>query len=139
MTHLAMAFTITHPGVTSALVGVRTMDHLDGLLTGLDVTLTDDILDRIDEIVPPGTDVGTLDQAYQPPALANPGLRRRLLAVQTLLQTLAHLGRWRSGPTHGGDRECQASHDGGAQRATRTVPVTHWSSSCCTFASATSA
>jgi aryl-alcohol dehydrogenase (NADP+) len=56
------------------------MDHLDGLLTGLDVTLTDDILDRIDEIVPPGTDVGALDQAYQPPALANPGLRRRPLA-----------------------------------------------------------
>jgi aryl-alcohol dehydrogenase (NADP+) len=53
------------------------MDHLDGLLTGLDVTLTDDILDRIDEIVPPGTDIGTLDQAFQPPALANPGLRRR--------------------------------------------------------------
>jgi aryl-alcohol dehydrogenase-like predicted oxidoreductase len=80
MTHLAMAFTITHPGVTSALVGVRTMDHLDGLLTGLDATLADDILDRIDEIVPPGTDVGILDQAYQPPALANPGLRRRLPA-----------------------------------------------------------
>jgi aryl-alcohol dehydrogenase-like predicted oxidoreductase len=77
MTHLAMAFTIAHPGVTSALLGARTMDHLDGLLAGLDVTLTDDILDRIDEIVPPGTDVGTLDQAYQPPALANPGLRRR--------------------------------------------------------------
>jgi aryl-alcohol dehydrogenase (NADP+) len=77
MTHLAMAFTIAHPSVTSALIGVRTMDHLDGLLTGLDVTLTDDILDRIDEIVPPGTDIGTLDQAFQPPALANPGLRRR--------------------------------------------------------------
>jgi aryl-alcohol dehydrogenase-like predicted oxidoreductase len=82
MTHLAMAFTIAHPGVTSALIGVRTMDHLDGLLAGLDVTLTNDILDRIDEIVPPGTDVGTLDQAYQPPALANPGLRRRLLAAR---------------------------------------------------------
>jgi aryl-alcohol dehydrogenase-like predicted oxidoreductase len=77
MTHLAMAFTIAHPGVTSALIGVRTMEHLDALLTGLDVTLTDDVLDRIDEIVPPGTDVSTLDQAYQPPALANPGLRRR--------------------------------------------------------------
>jgi aryl-alcohol dehydrogenase (NADP+) len=80
VTHLAMAFTIAHPGVTSALLGARTMDHLDDLLAGLDVTLTDDILDRIDEIVPPGTDVGTLDQAYQPPALANPGLRRRLPA-----------------------------------------------------------
>jgi len=77
MTHLAMAFTIAHPAVTSALIGVRTMDHLDGLLTGLNVTLTDDLLDRVDEIVPPGTDIGTLDQAYQPPALENPGLRRR--------------------------------------------------------------
>ncbi|MCP2163214.1 aldo/keto reductase [Goodfellowiella coeruleoviolacea] len=79
MTHLAMAFTIAHPGVTTALLGVRTMSHLDGLLAGLDVTLTDDVLDRIDEIVPPGTDVGTLDQAYQPPALENPNLRRRPL------------------------------------------------------------
>ena len=79
MTHLAMAFTIAHPGVTSALLGARTMDHLDGLLAGLDVTLTNDVLDRIDEIVPPGTDVGTLDQAYQPPALENPSLRRRPL------------------------------------------------------------
>ena len=70
MTHLAMAFAIAHPGVTSAIIGPRTMEHLDDLLAGLDVTLTDDILDRIDEIVPPGTDVGTLDQAYLPPALA---------------------------------------------------------------------
>ena len=71
MTHLAMAFTIAHPGVTSALIGVRTTDHLDSLLSGLDVTLSDDLLDRIDEIVPPGTDVGVLDQAYQPPALSS--------------------------------------------------------------------
>jgi aryl-alcohol dehydrogenase-like predicted oxidoreductase len=77
MTHLAMAFTIAHPGVTSALLGARTMGHLDDLLAGLDVSLTDDVLDRIDEIVPPGTDVGTLDQAYQPPALQDPNLRRR--------------------------------------------------------------
>jgi aryl-alcohol dehydrogenase-like predicted oxidoreductase len=77
MTHLAMAFTVAHPGVTSALLGARTMDQLDGLLAGLDVALTDDVLDRIDEIVPPGTDVGALDQAYQPPALQDPGLRRR--------------------------------------------------------------
>ncbi len=82
MTHLAMAFTIAHPGVTSALLGARTMDHLDDLLAGLDVTLTDDVLDRIDEIVPPGTDVGTLDQAYQPPALVLPSLRRRPLTTR---------------------------------------------------------
>ena len=77
MTHLAMAFTIAHPGVTSAILGPHTMEQLDDLLAGVDVALSDDILDRIDEIVPPGTDVGTLDQTYLPPALTDPGLRRR--------------------------------------------------------------
>ncbi len=83
MAHLAMAFAITHPGVTSALLGPRTLEQLDGLLAGVDVTLTDDILDRIDEIVPPGTDVGTLDQAYVPPAIQDPGLRRRPVAERS--------------------------------------------------------
>ena len=50
MTHLAMAFAIAHQGVTSAIVGPRTMSHLDDLLAGLDVALTDEILDQIDEI-----------------------------------------------------------------------------------------
>ncbi|MDT0300885.1 aldo/keto reductase [Streptomonospora wellingtoniae] len=77
LTHLAMAFATAHPGVTAAIVGPRTMSHLDDLLSGVDVALTGDILDRIDEIVPPGTDVGTLDQAYVPPALRQPSLRRR--------------------------------------------------------------
>lgn len=77
LTHLAMAFAIAHPGVTSAIVGPRTENHLDDLLAGVDVTLSDEILDRIDEIVPPGTDVGPLDQAYVPPALQNSNLRRR--------------------------------------------------------------
>jgi aryl-alcohol dehydrogenase-like predicted oxidoreductase len=80
ITHLAMAFTIAHPGVTSALAGARTMAYLDDLLAGLDVHLSDDLLDRIDEIVPPGTDVGTLDQDYTPPALQTAGLRRRPLS-----------------------------------------------------------
>jgi aryl-alcohol dehydrogenase (NADP+) len=79
MTHLAMAFAIAHPGVTSALLGARTMEQLDDLLAGVDVALTDEVLDRIDEIVPPGTDIGTLDQAYVPPALQETGLRRRPL------------------------------------------------------------
>ena len=82
MTHLAMAFTIAHPGVTCALLGARTQQQLDDLLAGLDVTLSDDVLDRIDEIVPPGTDVGALDQAYRPTALTDPGLRRRPLAAR---------------------------------------------------------
>jgi aryl-alcohol dehydrogenase-like predicted oxidoreductase len=77
MTHLAMAFAIAHPGVTSALLGPRTAEQLDDLLAGMSVTLTDEVFDRIDEIVPPGTDVGTLDQAYLPPALQHADLRRR--------------------------------------------------------------
>jgi aryl-alcohol dehydrogenase-like predicted oxidoreductase len=78
LTHLALAFAITHPGVTSAIIGPRTMEQLDDLLAAVDVTLSDEILDRIDEIVPPGTDVGAPDQsAYVPPALRRAGLRRR--------------------------------------------------------------
>ena len=78
MTHLAIAFAIAHPGVTSAIIGPRTHEHLDDLLAGVGVSLSEDVLDRIDAIVPPGTDVGAPDQsAYLPPALLTPGLRRR--------------------------------------------------------------
>ena len=62
---------------TSALLGARTMEQLDDLLAGVDVVLSDDVLDLIDEIVPPGTDIGTLDQAYVPPAIQKTELRRR--------------------------------------------------------------
>ena len=78
LTHLAMAFAITNPGVTCAIIGPRTMEHLDDLLAGAETTLTDEILDRIDAIVTPGTDVGTLDMAYNPPAIQQARLRRRL-------------------------------------------------------------
>ena len=77
LTHLAMAFVLAHPGVTSALIGPRTMAHLDDLLAGAEITLDDDLLDQIDKIVPPGTDIGTLDMAYQPPAIEHAELRRR--------------------------------------------------------------
>ncbi|WUH98984.1 aldo/keto reductase [Spirillospora sp. NBC_00431] len=77
LTHLAMAFAISHPGVTSAIIGPRTMEHLDDLLAGAKTVLPDEILDRIDAIVPPGTDIGRLDAAYDPPAVQQPRLRRR--------------------------------------------------------------
>ena len=80
MTHLAMAFAIAHPGVTSAIIGPRTMEQLDDLLAGADVTLDDEILDRIDEIAPPGTDAGPNDVAYTPPAVSTVRLRRRPVA-----------------------------------------------------------
>jgi aryl-alcohol dehydrogenase-like predicted oxidoreductase len=78
MTHLAMAFAIAHPGVTSAIIGPRTHQQLDDLLASVEVTLSDEILDRIDEIVAPGADIGAPDQsAYLPPAVVQPALRRR--------------------------------------------------------------
>ena len=80
LTHLAIAFAIAHPGVTSAILGPRTMEHLDDYLAGVDVVLTDDVLDRIDAIVAPGIDIGRLDMAYNPPAVTTPRLRRRDLA-----------------------------------------------------------
>ena len=83
MTHLAMAFAIAHPGVTSAIIGPRTMEQLDDLLAGADVTLDDEILDRIDEIAPPGTDAGPNDVAYTPPAISNASLRRRPVAERS--------------------------------------------------------
>lgn len=62
-----MAFATSHPDVTSAIIGPRTMDQLDDLLAGASLTLGDDILDKIDAIVPPGTDIGPLDVSYVPP------------------------------------------------------------------------
>lgn len=53
------------------------MSQLDDLLDGAEVVLPDDVLDRIDEVVPPGTDVGPIDVSYTPPALERPVLRRR--------------------------------------------------------------
>jgi aryl-alcohol dehydrogenase-like predicted oxidoreductase len=74
---LALAFVIQHPAVTSAIIGPRTMEHLDGQLTAADVTLDAAMLDRIDEIVPPGTNLNQSDRGYEPPALTTPSLRRR--------------------------------------------------------------
>ena len=77
LTHLALGFVMAHPGVTSAIIGPRTMEQLDDLLDGVGVTLDDGVLDQIDKIVPPGTDVGTDAAAYVAPELTNAGLRRR--------------------------------------------------------------
>ncbi|MDG9672054.1 aldo/keto reductase [Hahella sp. CR1] len=77
LTHLAMAFAIAHPSVTAANLGPRTMAQLDDLLAGAEVTLSNDILDQIDAIVAPGTDIGPLHAPYTPPALTHADLRRR--------------------------------------------------------------
>ena len=77
LTHMAMSFAVAHPGVTSAILGPRTMEQLDDLLAGAEVVLSDEILDQIDKIVPPGTDIGTDAANYVPPALSLANLRRR--------------------------------------------------------------
>jgi aryl-alcohol dehydrogenase-like predicted oxidoreductase len=69
LTHLAVAWTLVHPAVTSSIIGPRTMEQLDDLLAGRDVVLDSDILDRIDELVPPGTNVAPGDAGWTPPAL----------------------------------------------------------------------
>jgi len=82
LTHLALAFVVGHPGVTSAIIGPRTMDQLTDLLAGASVVLDDDVLDRIDQIVPPGVTLNPADAGWQPPALPDPAARRRPLAAR---------------------------------------------------------
>ncbi|MEN3608731.1 aldo/keto reductase [Plantactinospora sp. ZYX-F-223] len=75
--HLAIAFVLEHPAVSSAIIGPRTLEHLESQLGAAKVTLSRDVLDRIDEIVPPGTTLNPADAGYQPPALTDPSARRR--------------------------------------------------------------
>jgi hypothetical protein len=63
--------------VTAAIIGPRTMDHLEDQLAAADVKLSAEVLDRIDEIVPPGTDLNPADAGWRPPALAAAWTRRR--------------------------------------------------------------
>jgi aryl-alcohol dehydrogenase-like predicted oxidoreductase len=78
--HLALAFVMQHPAVTSPIIGPRTLDHLKSQLGATEVELSVDILDRIDEIVPPGSTISRADQGYQPPSLTDPFVRRRRTA-----------------------------------------------------------
>jgi aryl-alcohol dehydrogenase-like predicted oxidoreductase len=79
LTDLALGFVLAHPAVTSAIIGPRTMDQLDGLLGAGDVILDDDTLDRIDELVPPGTNLNPADGGWQSPAVSQAWRRRRPL------------------------------------------------------------
>lgn len=78
LTHMALAFVISHPAVTSAIIGPRTMEQLDDLLAAAEVRLDDAVLDQIDAIVPPGVDVAPLGASgYVPPAIEQVAERRR--------------------------------------------------------------
>ncbi|HET9302194.1 MAG TPA: aldo/keto reductase [Propionibacteriaceae bacterium] len=78
--HLALAFTLTHPAVTAPIIGPRTMEQLESQLDAAEVTLSNDILDRIDKIVPPGVTLNRDDSGYIPAALRDPFQRRRRTA-----------------------------------------------------------
>jgi aryl-alcohol dehydrogenase-like predicted oxidoreductase len=77
LTHLATAFVRSHPAVTSVLIGPRRPEHLQDLLAGAEVQLSEEILDRIDDIVPPGTNLNQADIIAVSPALEDKHLRRR--------------------------------------------------------------
>jgi aryl-alcohol dehydrogenase-like predicted oxidoreductase len=76
LVEMALAFVIRHPAVTAAIIGPRTIEHLESQLTALDVELSDEVLDRIDEIVPPGVNLNPGDGGWQNPELAKEARRR---------------------------------------------------------------
>src|SRR5918912_1485129 len=74
--HLALAFVINHPAVTAAIIGPRTTEHLESQLGAADIVLEEALLDRVDEIVPPGTNVNPADGGWQNPDLEHSARRR---------------------------------------------------------------
>ncbi|MGW1535424.1 aldo/keto reductase [Streptomyces aureus] len=74
---LALGFVTAHPGVTSALIGPRTLDHLRSQLAAADTVLSTDVLDAVDAIVPPGVDLAPEEKFDTPPSLLDQSLRRR--------------------------------------------------------------
>jgi aryl-alcohol dehydrogenase-like predicted oxidoreductase len=74
---MALAFVAGHPAVTAPIIGPRTMEQLEGQLPALESTLSDELLDKIDEIVAPGTNVNPTERGWDPPWLTDSSLRRR--------------------------------------------------------------
>ena len=77
MVELALAFVLEHPAISAAIIGPRTMEQLETQLSAPEVRLDSSVLDRIDEIVPPGTTVNREDAGWTPPSLVDARLRRR--------------------------------------------------------------
>jgi aryl-alcohol dehydrogenase-like predicted oxidoreductase len=74
---LAVAFVLEHPAISSAIIGPRTMEQLESQLSISEIQLDTAVLDRIDELVPPGTNVNRDDAGYVPPVLTDASRRRR--------------------------------------------------------------
>jgi aryl-alcohol dehydrogenase-like predicted oxidoreductase len=97
--HMALGFVTAHPAVTSAIIGPRTFDQLDGLLAGADVTLSPDTLDAIDLIAPPGTNISHDDDGYMAPEISDKALRRRPSVAQapdSVRQTIDNIEKYRA-------------------------------------------
>jgi len=77
LVHMAIAFVLENPAVTSAIIGPRTLEHLEGQVGAADIRLPADVLDRIDGIVAPGTNFSFADAGYEPPTIASASTRRR--------------------------------------------------------------
>lgn len=80
LVQMALAFVLEHPAMTAAIIGPRTLEQLETQLGAEEIRLDRELLDRIDEIVPPGTTINPVDRGWEPPALASAALRRRSLA-----------------------------------------------------------
>jgi aryl-alcohol dehydrogenase-like predicted oxidoreductase len=74
---LAIGFVLAHPAVTSPIIGPRTMEQFDSLLAASEKRLSADLLDRIDELVAPGTNLNAADGGWTPPSVSDASLRRR--------------------------------------------------------------
>jgi len=75
---MAIAFVLTHPAVTSAIIGPRSIEQLSSIIGAATLTLDDGVLDRIDEIVAPGTTVNPADDDHlKPIGLRDKRTRRR--------------------------------------------------------------
>jgi aryl-alcohol dehydrogenase-like predicted oxidoreductase len=77
MIELSLAFVLEHPAVSAAIIGPRTMEQLEAQLSAPALRLETEVLDRIDEIVPPGVNINPEDAGWKPSALADADLRRR--------------------------------------------------------------
>ena len=96
--HMALAFVAAHPAVDSVIIGPRTMEQLEGLLEGATLELSDEVLDAIDALIPPGENVSRDDDGYEAPELNDARLRRRSVragAVDNTGQTLRNIEAFR--------------------------------------------
>ena len=116
---LAIAFVLAHPAVTAPIIGPRTMEQLESQLSAADVELSEDILDRIDEIVPPGTNLNPPDAGWVPPAVADKRLRRPLRLARRR-QAPDEPGQL-VGRRHGGEHERRDPRRRGTPRGARAA------------------